>query len=405
MSIELPNEFHPLLADYDPSDLQSYQAVWGAFRGLPEFSRNLLTSDELPRALKDLSVKFDFAQSTIMFVSVMVRKMIFREWDEERSQAELSAWCREFDSKNANHFQEIFVAVKNDILTIIPRKEEESAEVEKRETVQTTILEALSQYPQLGQQTITETRIKLKTSVELVRGSLINWLKYYRDELGVGYHDAMLRGQFLFRSQNGIKLTNEERSRIGILLRSIEDRELIEIDTEHQVLVFPPYFGPEVLSSEQKETSVPTVSAVPMKEGGFISSPEISRAEVLGQKLGETGAAHVLSHVHPSPPRQVSGTLHFSSNHVFPVEKEFGFDEEISEIAPNPSPSVSGKPMIHASSDPEKSVSRPLGANVTGPVQGAMTRPVMPAPKRNVNVNYIPMPFRIDPMRREQPEE
>ena len=112
MPIELPNEFYPLLADYDPSDLQSYRSVWMAFRELPEFSRNLLTSDELPLALRDLSIKFDFAQSTTMFVSVMVRKMIFREWDEEQSRAELVAWCQEFDPKNTSRSDEILAAVK-----------------------------------------------------------------------------------------------------------------------------------------------------------------------------------------------------------------------------------------------------------------------------------------------------
>ena len=121
MPIELPNEFHPLLADYDPSDLQSYQTVWANFRGLPEFSRNLLTSEELPLALRDLSVKFDFTQPVIMFVSVMVRKIIFREWDENQSRTELMAWCQEFDPKNVPRSDEVMEAVKRDILTIIPR--------------------------------------------------------------------------------------------------------------------------------------------------------------------------------------------------------------------------------------------------------------------------------------------
>jgi hypothetical protein len=380
MSIELSNEFYPLLADYDPSDLQSYQTVWANFRGIPEFSRNLLTSDELPRALRDLSVKFDFTQPVIMFVSVMVRKIVFREWDENQSRTELIAWCQEFDPKNASRSDEIMEAVKRDILTIIPR-EEESTEGEKRAVVRMTLLEALSQYSQLGQQTITETRIKLKASVEPVRGSLINWLKCYREELGVGYHDAMLRGQFLFRSQNGAKLTDEERGRIEILLRSIEDREVVEIDTEHQTLVFPPHpgsknsqAGPKVPMTTTFVQAEPSVPVSPVAEAPP-SFPKVSE-----QSLGETGSMHVLNASRFSPSQQTLGTLHFSSKHVLPVEKEI----QSSNVSP------------------KEDVPDPQQTTVSG--SGSAPRPA-PAPKRDVNLNYIPKPFRIDPTKREQPEK
>lgn len=405
----LPNEFYPLLADYDPSDISAYQLVWATFRELPEFSRNLLTSDELPLALRDLSIKFDFAQSTTMFVSVMVRKMIFREWDEEQSRAELVAWCQEFDPKNAARSTEIFSAVKSDILTIIPREEGKPAEAEKRVTVQMTLLEALSRYPQLGQQTITETRIKLKTSVDLVRGSLINWLKCYREELGVGYHDAMLRGQFLFRSQNGIRLTDEEHGRIGLILRSIEDREAVEIDTEHQTLLFPPYSGPQSPQSERKETpvseasvsGVSPVAKVAAMEAGSAPSSEISRAEVRNQTFGETGSMHVLSGTRFSPSNQTLGTLHFSSKHVLPVEKE---------IRPGSEPSGNALSAGNLSSSggpetPSQAVPSGAGLPVLDPaIPDRVIRPT-PAPKRDVNLNYIPKPFRIDPTKRELPEK
>lgn len=415
MSIELPNEFHPLLADYDPSDLQSYQAVWATFRGLPEFSRNLLTSDELPLALRDLSVKFDFTRPMIMFVSVMVRKIVFREWGEDRSRAELTAWCREFDPKNASRSDEILEAVKKDVLTIIPRGEE-STEGEKRSVARMTLLEALSQYSQLGQQTITETRIKLKASVEPVRGSLINWLKCYREELGVGYHDAMLRGQFLFRSQNGAKLTDEERERIEILLRSIEDREIVAIDTEHQTLVFPSPSGPKGLRENRKTVTAPVPGFVP--ERSSVDTPMTPSSGASQEKAppartsGEVGSMHVSNGSQFSPSQQTIGTLHFSSKHVLPVEKEIGSKRGGILSDETRGVSLSGKSDIGlpASSGFRKVVSsvpqpQPAGPGVTvSPVSGIVLHPA-PAPKRDSSPNYIPKPFRIDPMKREQPEK
>jgi hypothetical protein len=374
-----------LLADYDPSDLQSYRAVWASFRGLPEFSRKLLTSGELPIALKDLSVKFNFAQPTTMFVSVMVRKMIFREWDEEQSRAELVAWCQEFDPKNTSRSDEILAAVKKDILTITPQEE---VVEEKGVTMRMTqSIVSVSATRTTGDY---RTRVKLRASVEPVRGSLINWLKCYREELGVGYHDAMLRGQFLFRSQNGMKLTDEERGRIEVLLRSIEDREVVEIDAEHQSLLFPLYPG----SKNQQATSkgVPyspgrsPISAVApvvgaSGESATALSPGILQPkEASDQISGEAGAnAYALGSSQFSSSQQTLGTLHFSSNHVLPVEKEIRSAGETPIISPDSRKAVPSVP-------------------------GVVPRPLL-APKRSLNLSYIPKPFHIDPSKREQPEK
>ncbi len=404
----LPNEFYPLLADYDPSDISAYQLVWATFREMPEFSGKLLTSDELPYALKDFSEKFSLTQSTAAFISVMVRKIIFQEWDEAQSQLELTAWCQEFDSKNTSRVDEILEAVKRDILTIVPSEEGIAGETEKIVTVRMTLLEALSQYPQLGQQTITETRIKLKTSTELVRGSLINWLKCYREELGVGYHDAILRGQFLFRSQNGLRLTSEEHGRIEILLRSIEDREVVEIDTVHQILIFPPAPSPKSSPLEQEKSLVskaplaPAAPPMPMpvqmreKQAVSVATPE---KEISHSALGETGSLHVLNKAQFSPSNQTLGTLHFSSKHVLPVEKEIQSHSQ--ETTKNSGPLLSGKADVPVS--PVPPVASTVQMETASPVVNNLPHPA-PAPKRDVNLDYIPKPYRIDPTQRDLPE-
>ncbi|MBP6889253.1 MAG: hypothetical protein KBC19_01490 [Candidatus Moranbacteria bacterium] len=416
MKTELSNEFYPLLAGYyDESDFEAYRAMWIAFRELPIFSRNLLTSSELPIALQALSERFHLDQSTTAFVSVMTRKIIFQEWNEEQSRAELTAWCQEFDSKNISRLEEIFTAVKNDILTITPKEE---AEEEKKHLIaRMTLLEALAQYPQLGQQTITETRIKLKASVELVRGSLINWLKCYREELGVGYHDAMLRGQFLFRSQNGIKLTDEEHGRIEILLRSLEDRETVEIDTEHQVLIFPPYIGPKNSQPEQQKqaetfitgaplaSNVPPVSLPANEESKSVSPHEIPGKESSNQVPNETGSLHVLNKgAQFSPVHQTIGTLHFSSKHVLPVEKKIQSERKVQSSSEEPNTQNVSLSTLSRSSDDVPVVSQNSKVNMVTPSMSDIPHPA-PAPKRIFNLSYIPKPYRIDPIKREQPEK
>src|SRR3990167_4256207 len=60
----------------------------------------------------------------------------------------------------------------------------------QKETVYLPLLQALPKYKNLGNQLITRERIKVKSQAEPVRPSLFYWLKYYRDELGIGQHSS-----------------------------------------------------------------------------------------------------------------------------------------------------------------------------------------------------------------------
>lgn len=101
-----------------------------------------------------------------------------------------------------------------------------------------TLLKAMSKYSSLAGQVITEQRLKLKNQAEPARPSITNWLKVYRDELGIGRHDSAARAKFLFESQNTQKLSNEERERVHALIRSLEDEELLGIDPERGEIIF-----------------------------------------------------------------------------------------------------------------------------------------------------------------------
>lgn len=109
-------------------------------------------------------------------------------------------------------------------------------------SVSLPLLQALSKYENLGNQLITRERIKVKSQVEPVRPSLFYWLKCYRDELGIGQHNSVERGNFLFRSENGRKLSAEERERIDLILKSVEENLPLSIDAEHQEIVFPTHY-------------------------------------------------------------------------------------------------------------------------------------------------------------------
>ena|GEM_PF-3072384 len=189
-------------------------------------------------------------------------------------------------------------------------------------TVSLPLLQALPKYENLGNQLITRERIKVKSQAEPVRPSLLYWLKYYRDELGIGQHSSVERGDFLFRSENGRKLSGEERERISLILKSVEENLPLSIDPKNQEIVFPVFQA--VVMTPRKE---PASSTVQRGEPGSLSFSEsgglhISRGtsfNMLSRKESVPSAGK--ESARPSAPRN-AGEISFSTSHVFPAEKE-----------------------------------------------------------------------------------
>lgn len=163
--------------------------------------------------------------------------------------------------------------------------------------VRLPLLQALSKYEQLGNQLITQGRIKLKSQPETVRPSLLYWIKYYRDELGVGHHSSVERGNFLFRSENGKKLTPEERERVNLVLKSVEENYPVEVDTEQNVVIFPPF--------------VPQGAPQPLPVPPLAPQKTAPQPRMIFQPSRPTNL---------TAPQE--GGLTFTTNHVMPGERE-----------------------------------------------------------------------------------
>ena len=110
-------------------------------------------------------------------------------------------------------------------------------QVQKKE-VQLPLSQALSQYPKLGEQNVTVDQIKLKYFPTPVRPSIKNWITDFHDAMGAMKHSPIDRGNFLFHSENGKKLTPIERQKLGAILKSLDEQTLLTIDPVAQVVVF-----------------------------------------------------------------------------------------------------------------------------------------------------------------------
>lgn len=206
------------------------------------------------------------------------------------------------------------------------------------EKVRMPLLQALSKYENLGNQLITNERIKIKSQPEPVRPSLLYWIKYYRDELGIGHHSTVDRGNFLFRSENGKRLSPEERERVNLVLKSVEENYPVDIDTEHSEIIFPAFVAsaprPQPVPQAVSQTA-PVATPVPRPkpafnfgQGGMMSGTEVKSAPKDA----------------PAP-----GNLSFTSKHIFPAEKPTTpvtpTPLRPTPQAPRPAPQVSEAPQ------------------------------------------------------------
>lgn len=286
--------------------LEEDTLVWNAFEKLSQEKKDILLSGEMSQKIKLLQEKLKLSDFATGNISLVVRKVFFGDipsagMDEKLKIALTSGGDDIQKVKNISEF------IQKEILTIKPQPKGEEASEEEEEAkyiatiVKLPLLQALSKYEQLGNQLITEERIKLRSQSETVRPSLLYWIKYYRDELGVGHHDSVQRGNFLYRSENGKKLSPEERERVNLVLKSVEENYPVEIDTEQSIIIFPAFVAQPALV---RVSQTPTQMQPPMAPQRASFQPNSSAV------------------FQPTPPAPQPGTLSFSTKHVLPAEKE-----------------------------------------------------------------------------------
>jgi hypothetical protein len=333
------NIYYPLLAserlDNGLNSAEEIGAIWSHLVKLAPEKKNILVSDELPEKMELLQRTLGCGDSTIEGTSVLLRWFYFDEVD----QIGFEGGLRDLYGEQAG---EVLGFIQKEILSLKPkpRVEEVSETVKKTEVafIKMPLLQALSKYENLGNQLITNERIKIKSQPEPVRPSLLYWIKYYRDELGIGHHSTVDRGNFLFRSENGKRLSPEERERVNLVLKSVEENYPVDIDTEHSEIIFPAFVAP---APRPQPVPQPVSQPAPVAP----AAPRPKPAFNFGQG-GMMSGTEVKSAPKDAP---APGNLSFTSKHVFPAEKPTTpvtpTPLRPTPQAPRPAPQVSEAPQ------------------------------------------------------------
>lgn len=238
-----------------------FNKAWASFDALPEESKDVLMSPEMSQKIESLQKERGLSDDHIEIVSAIIREyFVFKKdalWLENALMAKL-------DRKDVASVKEY---IQKNILTIkpVPKAPEEDEGISIVQTVSLPLLDAMAKYQRLSEQSITEDRITVKGESQPVRGSLRNWVRHYRDALGIRKHSAMERGQFLFQGENTKRLGAADREKLSLLFRSLDENVPVSIDVERQEVIFPAFEEKATpspvsgVSEQQKESTAPSL--------------------------------------------------------------------------------------------------------------------------------------------------
>ena len=249
--------------------------------GIPEdtigdvtwFVAPLLTKSlPLSNLPQELRVKFpELADGVIFGLAFELNQKLLQKFPEQFPETKtlLSEWKQKKSNPALSEQEAHAKTLKIESWYLDWKRENEQEEaLAPREKVQQTVslplLDALSKYQRLAEQAVTEDRIAVKGESQPVRGSIRNWLRNYRDSVGIRKHSTVERGQFLFQSDNTKRLSAAEREKLSLILRSLDENIPVSIDVERQEIVFP-----AVEEKEPAQSPLPAERAIPSLETSF----------------------------------------------------------------------------------------------------------------------------------------
>lgn len=210
---------------------------------------------------KELRVKFpDLSEGVTFGLAYELNKRIVYKFPEEFPEALplLSEWEKKKEKPTLSEEEAHKKTLAAESWYLDWKRQNEQAQVSEAvtkepQTASLPLLDAMAKYQRLSEQNITEDRITVKGESQPVRGSLRNWIRHYRDTMGIRKHSAVERGQFLFQGENTRRLGAPEREKLSVVFRSLEENTPISIDVERQEIVFPEFSENTVKTVESSE--------------------------------------------------------------------------------------------------------------------------------------------------------
>ncbi|MCK9378772.1 MAG: hypothetical protein M0P97_01345 [Candidatus Moranbacteria bacterium] len=200
------------------------------FLKLPENDRRKLISRETGEKIFKIGQNFGFDLQKTASIARLVRSYYFKEIKKDDFVGILVKEAGT-DEETA---KKIAQAVSRTII------DDESLGINKN-IVKMNIEDAMKKIPEIGDQALSVISLKGKIFSDAIRPSIKNWINDYYHEIGVGKHDLMQRGDYLYHGKNAKNLSSEERQKMMAIIKSLEDGDLLDIDQEEKKVIFPEF--------------------------------------------------------------------------------------------------------------------------------------------------------------------
>ncbi|MFA5961419.1 MAG: hypothetical protein WC848_01910 [Parcubacteria group bacterium] len=196
---------------------------------LPEPVKDKLVTDLTAQKIQNIGKSFHLEPLQMADISRAIRSYYFQELKLSDFPANLSKEI----GINIATAQKISDLVIQRIINDSSQEKAYAAQIESL-----PIENALKKYPLLGEQLITANYIKIRTYPEPVRPSIDNWLSDYTFTIGISNHDPIIRGNYLFKSDNTQTLSFQDRERLSALIKSFEDKTPLSINSNSKQIIF-----------------------------------------------------------------------------------------------------------------------------------------------------------------------
>lgn len=250
----------------DPTDETEEQTIKRQedFLNLSEVSQDKLVSEETSQKIQQIGQTFNLQLLQMADISRAIRSYYFGEIKLE-DIAPVLAREIPIDIMKAREIARMVIE------KIINDNSQEQAYQSRLEII--TLQNALKNYPELGEQLVTNEKIALKTFHESVRPSIKNWLADYTFTMGYEYKSAIERGNYLFQSINGRRLNSLERQKLSYLLKAHDENSTVTINKDSKQLIFP---ASDIEPAKTSPSQVPNPKPVMQNTGKIAASRSFS---------------------------------------------------------------------------------------------------------------------------------
>jgi len=259
-----------------------------AFSRLPDYVQSWMCSNETAQINADIIKKYGLPKEKVSLLASLMGDVFFKEIILEKLPEAIQREL-EIDYNLAKKIaidegvlkflpiREYLKGIENAILSwggqlpiVLPPKPsaynsvalaEKKPEQKTTSLTQKSLRQIVQDNKEILNQILTASPLKIADFDQPVRGTIKNWLADYVKQKGAEKHDQMIRGDYLFKSDNTKNLSPQEKLLVAEILKSYDENSALTYDEDKKIIILEnTEKNPSKTPEKSISTTVPTTS-------------------------------------------------------------------------------------------------------------------------------------------------